>query len=235
MSKGSWVMKQEWQDVYFLHWPIKEEDLREHVPQELEIDTFDGMAWLGVVYYQMKRMSLRFIPPIPGTSPFLELNVRTYVKYKGKSGVYFFSLNVNNPIVSKVASAGDILPFQFAKIYEKRNKDTLTFQNRREENGQTPEILIATVRPISEPINRTPLEFWLTERHYLWTKALGILIRQYNGHTQWILQRAQGVVHENTIAPYLMSLVQDDKPIVHYSKYKKAFLHLPIKESHTEK
>lgn len=235
MSKGPWVMEQEWKDVYFLHWPILAKDLREHVPQELEIDTFDGMAWLGVVYFQMRQMSFRFIPPIPGTSPFWELNVRTYVKYKGKSGVYFFSINVNNPIVSKLASVGDILPFQFAKMYEKRDKGTLTFQNRREENGHTPETLIATVKPISEPIMRTPLEFWLTERHYLWTKTMGTLIRQYNGHTQWVLQRTHGVVHENTIAPYLMGQVQKNKPIVHYSKYKKACLYLPIKESQTEK
>ena len=93
MSKGPWVMEQEWQDVYFLHWPILAEDLQDYVPQELEIDTFDGMAWIGVVYFQMKQMSFRFIPPIPGTSSFLELNVRTYVKYKGKSGVYFFNIH----------------------------------------------------------------------------------------------------------------------------------------------
>ena len=231
MGKVPWVIAQEWYDVYFLHWPIAAEDLRRYVPRELEIDTFDGIAWLGVVYFQMKNLRVRFIPPIPKTNSFLELNVRIYVKYKGKSGVYLLSLDVNNPLVSVLASTGDLLPFRYAKMYEKRNQDALTFQNRREAAGRTSEIFIASVKPISEPITPMPLESWLTERYYLWTKVKGRLIRQYTGHTQWILQRAYGTVHENTMAPHLMSQVLDDKPIVHYSKYKKAFLYLPIKES----
>ncbi|WP_146553005.1 YqjF family protein [Rummeliibacillus sp. SL167] len=235
MSRLPWVMTQEWHDVCFLHWPIAPEDIRQYVPKELEIDTFDGAAWLSIVYFQMKEMRVRFMPAIPRISSFLELNVRTYVKFKEKSGVYFFNLDVNQVLVAKFAGIGGILPFQYANIYEKRNHNILTFQNRREQDGQTPEILIASVKPTSEPIMKTPLDFWLTERHYLWTKAMGMLIQQYNEHTPWILQRAHGIVHENTMVPFLMCQVQVQQPIVHYAEYKKAFLYLPMKESHAEK
>ncbi len=95
MCKLPWVMMQEWHDVYFLHWPIHLEDIRPFVPPELEIDTFEERAWISFVYFQTKNMTARGKVPIPWGHSFLELNTRTYVKYKGNVGVYFFSLDVS--------------------------------------------------------------------------------------------------------------------------------------------
>ncbi|MGG0656505.1 YqjF family protein [Rummeliibacillus pycnus] len=231
MSKLPWVMMQEWHDVYFLHWPIAAEDIRQYIPQELEIDTFEDRAWLGIVFFKMKNFRARFMPAIPSINTFYELNVRTYVKYKGKSGVYFFSLDVNNKIIAQIHKAMGILPFRYANITEKHHENGVTFQNRYEQIGKTPEVLIVSVEPIAEPIQRTPLEYWLTERHLLWTKVKGRLIRQYNRHSPWTLQRALCTIHENSMATYLMRNVQGNEPIAHFSKYKKAFLYLPVKES----
>lgn len=231
MNTLPWVMTQEWHDVYFLHWPIAPEYIRQYIPPELEIDTFEDRAWLGIVFFEMKKLRTRFMPTIPGINTFLELNVRTYVKYKGKSGVYFFSLDVNNRIVSQFAKVGDILPFRYANMTSKIDRSIVTFQNRSEHTGQAPEILIASVEAKLESTLRTPLEYWLTERHYLWTKVMGRLIRQYNGHSPWILKRVNCTVHENSMAPFLMCNVQETHPIAHFSTYKKAFLYLPVKES----
>ena len=50
------------------------------VPMDCRPDTFHGSAWLGVVPFWMDRIKLRGFPPIPGTSSFPELNLRTYVR-----------------------------------------------------------------------------------------------------------------------------------------------------------
>ena len=86
-------MHQNWGKLLFMHWPIAAELLRPLIPAQLEIDTFEGSAWIGVVPFTMWGIRASFLPPIPGTSAFHELNVRTYVHCNGVPGVWFFSLD----------------------------------------------------------------------------------------------------------------------------------------------
>ena len=87
------TMVQRWHDLLFAHWPLPAEDVRRAVPAELELDLFEGRAWVGVIPFRMSGIHLRGLPAIPGTAAFEELNVRTYVVYGGKPGVWFFSLD----------------------------------------------------------------------------------------------------------------------------------------------
>lgn len=43
-------MHQSWGKLLFMHWPIDAELLRPLIPSQLEIDIFDGRAWIGAVY-----------------------------------------------------------------------------------------------------------------------------------------------------------------------------------------
>ena len=79
-----------WHDLLFLHWPIRPELIRPLIPRDLELDTFDGCAGIGVVPFRMTGVRPRYLPVAFG---FPELNVRTYVMTPGKSGVWFFSLD----------------------------------------------------------------------------------------------------------------------------------------------
>ena len=92
-----------WHDLLFLHWRVDPALLRPHVPPSLELDTFDGSAWLGVVPFWMSGIRARLTPPIPGLSRFPELNVRTYVTAEGKPGVWFFSLDAANKVAVRAA------------------------------------------------------------------------------------------------------------------------------------
>ena len=49
LPKRGWAMGQTWEDLLFAHWHVPLPELRAHVPKGLEVDTFDGEAWLGVV------------------------------------------------------------------------------------------------------------------------------------------------------------------------------------------
>jgi len=75
------------------------------LPPGLTLDTRDGKAWIGVVPFLMSKVAPRCCPPIPKLSRFLELNVRTYVTHGGKPGVWFFSLDAENPVAVRVARA----------------------------------------------------------------------------------------------------------------------------------
>ncbi|MEK4970087.1 DUF2071 domain-containing protein [Cytobacillus sp. FSL R7-0696] len=98
-----WIMRQTWRNLYFLHWPVPIEALREHIPDSLQIDTFNNYAWLGIVAFVMEGIYPRGIPAVSITPKFPEVNLRTYVKYNGKPGVYFLSLDVENWASYKIA------------------------------------------------------------------------------------------------------------------------------------
>src|SRR4051812_47250315 len=88
-----WVVGQSWLDLLFAHWPVDPVELRPHVPEALELDTFEGCCWLGVSPFRLQAFRLRGLPPAPYISNFLEVNVRTYVTHGGKPGIWFFSLH----------------------------------------------------------------------------------------------------------------------------------------------
>ncbi|GHO81920.1 hypothetical protein KSD_96910 [Ktedonobacter sp. SOSP1-85] len=60
-----WIMTQTWNDLLFSHWPIKPAQLRSLIPPELEMDTYDGECWVGVVPFSMAHIRLRTLPEIP--------------------------------------------------------------------------------------------------------------------------------------------------------------------------
>ncbi|MBM49753.1 MAG: hypothetical protein CMP27_07970, partial [Roseibacillus sp.] len=72
-------MHQRWENLLFLHWAVPAQSVKEHLPPGLEVDTYNGTAWVGVVPFFMRGVRPRFLPSVPGLSNFLELNVRTYV------------------------------------------------------------------------------------------------------------------------------------------------------------
>ena len=81
---GSPVMGQRWGKILFLHWPIEETPIRPLVPAALELDTFERSAWVGITPFHLSGLRLHSAPPIPFLNSFNEINVRTYVHYKGK-------------------------------------------------------------------------------------------------------------------------------------------------------
>ena len=109
-------MHQNWGKLLFMHWAIDAETLRPLIPAQLTIDTFDGKAWIGIVPFTMWGIRASFLPPIPGTSAFHELNVRTYVHFNGVPGVWFFSLDAVNRLAIWGARTFYYLPYFNARM-----------------------------------------------------------------------------------------------------------------------
>ena len=116
MPKKPWVVRQDWIDLGFLHWKVDPEELRKIVPEPLEIDLFQGEAFVGVVPFRMDQVRLRFTPPVPYFSSFPEINVRTYVRYKGKSGVFFISLDAHSRMMVWQGRSTFQLPYYLAEM-----------------------------------------------------------------------------------------------------------------------
>ena len=60
--------------------------LRPTLPEGLELDTFEGEAWLGVVPFQMRATRFDWTPPMPTATDFPVLNLRTYVRRGDRRG-----------------------------------------------------------------------------------------------------------------------------------------------------
>src|SRR5512140_2079938 len=87
--EGPPVIEQKWENLLFLHWPLDPAVVRAHVPAALDLDLFDGRAWVGITPFHLDNMRPLMLPPVPGFKAFHELNVRTYVAYQGVPGIWF--------------------------------------------------------------------------------------------------------------------------------------------------
>jgi uncharacterized protein YqjF (DUF2071 family) len=109
-------MQMTWRDLLFAHWPVRADLVRRHIPPSLELDVFDGQAWVGAVPFLMENTTARCVPPIPGLHAFPELNLRTYVTAHGKGGVWFFSLDAGQRLAVRAARLFFHLPYFDARF-----------------------------------------------------------------------------------------------------------------------
>jgi len=163
------VMRQRWSSLLFLHWPVPVEMIAARLPRGLHVDTFDGSAWLGVVPFFMDRVRPVLLPPVPGISWFLELNVRTYVfDDDGNPGVWFFSLDCNQPLAVEIARRAFHLPYEHAEMRAVRDGGRMDYSCRRE-SEEGPARFQYEKPAAAEPAGWGSLEWFLVERYLLFS------------------------------------------------------------------
>ncbi len=236
-------MHQNWGKLLFMHWRINEDDLRPLIPKPLSIDTFDGSAWIGIVPFTMWEIRASFLPPIPGASAFHELNVRTYVHYKGVPGVWFLSLDAASRMAVWGARRFYYLPYFNAEMslnhdknaieYSSKRKDELTYGQffERERAGfsadfgsrQSDSLRRGDLRArwtIGESLPQaTPesLNFFLTERYCLYSFHRNRLYRARIFHEPWPLRSATLDACQSTMIESLGIKHPEGDPVLHYA------------------
>jgi uncharacterized protein YqjF (DUF2071 family) len=227
LPRGPWIMTQIWHELLFAHWPIALSVLRPMIPSLLDMDTFDGEAWIGIVPFRMSNVHPRGVPPVTGLSKFPELNVRTYVTARGVPGVYFFSLDAGNPIAVALARSLFHLPYFNARMRcERIEDDTIRYMSHRTHRGAPAANFVASYRPTGAVFSagRGSLERWLTERYNLYTVFHERLYCGSIHHRIWPLQPAEVEIHRNTMALAQDIHLPDTQPLLHYSAYQEVLI-----------
>lgn len=224
----NWSMAMVWHDLLFLHWPTSPERIREaycrctgrDLPREMIIDTFDGRAYFAIVPFWMSRIRHRGLPPLPGLSRFPELNVRTYVRVRGRSGVYFFTLDAHSRIAVEAARRVFRLNYLWAKMASRRDGDSIEYRSTRRDARGPAATFAARYTPQGQSYRAVPggLEHWFTERYALF--AVDPRDRIGEGvihHAPWPLQAAEAQIQSNTMAEWL-SLDTSAAPLIHFAR-----------------
>jgi uncharacterized protein YqjF (DUF2071 family) len=167
---GPVLMRQRWERLLFLHWAWDAAAVQRTLPPGLTVDTFDGRAWVGVVPFFMRNVRPVWFPAVPGLSNFLELNVRTYVfDDRGRPGIWFYSLDCNQPLAVKAARTFFYLRYEHAEM--EATIDANRFVDYRCQRGGTASESRALYRETGEILlaPEGTLEFFLIERYRLFS------------------------------------------------------------------
>lgn len=234
-SITEWTMKQAWEHLLFAHWPISPEAVRPFVPHQLEIDTFDGKAWLGAISFFMTGVKLKYLP-LSYPFHFPEINIRTYVKMDGVPAVFFITLDAADPLVVAIAKRWYRLPYfranmSFRKEGCVRKKGSrFRIESRRKSSHSAPETFHGEYWPSSRSFvpKRGTLAHWLMERYVFFCQPMGSDgTYVYGGevhHEPWRLQPAEVDIAINSlIEPYRVRH-PEKPPISHYSRGVEALI-----------
>ena len=212
MPDRPWVMGQTWDDLLFVHYRVPVSALRPLVPDGLDVQEHSGSGWLGVTPFIVTGLRARGLLPLPFTSSFRELNVRTYVVRDGKPGIWFFSLDASSRLAVEAARHLYRLPYFEAEISVRRRGEELLYDCSRDEG----KAFSAAYRPDGNVFaaDAGSVAHFLTERYCLYAEHEGAIHRADIHHRPWPLQPAWARIDLNTMPPLQ---VTDDDPVVHYS------------------
>jgi uncharacterized protein len=192
-------MKQTWHDLLFAHWSVPHADLRPLVPEQLTLDAFGNQCWVGVIPFHMSAIRGRILPPLPGLSRFPELNVRTYVTYSGRPGVYFFSLDAANLPAVWAARTFYHLPYFHAEMSSEYRDGSIHYSSRRLGAAAAFRGRYHPIAPVRQR-DKGSFEQWLSERYCLYTTVRHRLYRGEIHHQPWPLQNAEAEFEINSVA-----------------------------------
>jgi len=203
-----------------MHWPVNAALLAEQLPEQIRpyLDFHNGQAWLGIASFNLSHQRIRGMPQIPGLSEFPEINVRTYINYKGKPGVYFFSLDAGNALAVFGAQVGLNLPYHRADMtFSVSQNETRMISERLSGPSAKLAATYHPTGPVFKP-EEGSLAHFLTERYCFYNIMLGgALCRVENHHQPWPLQDANAKVAINTMATPI-GFELGNAPLLHYSK-----------------
>lgn len=192
-----------WLDLLFAHWPLSPSACDDLLPFGLDLDTFEGQAWLGIVPFTMDDVAPRGLPVVPRLGRFPEVNVRTYVRHRGRPGVFFLSLDAASRVTVEGARIVFRLPYFRADMASVPSGDAIAYRSRRTDRRGTPATFTARYRATGPGAPAAPgsLEDWLTRRMRLFSvDGRGRILRTEIDHPDWLLRPAEAEIIDNTMA-----------------------------------
>jgi len=206
----NWKFYQEWNNAIFLHWQVELDELKKFVPTELEIDLFDDKPWISLVAFTMEKIRPKNLPAFPPISDFDEINIRTYVKFNNKTGVYFLSIEGGKRASCKIAKGMSELPYRYSKI--RRQKGIYKSTNKKLNDQLNIEFELDKVQT-----KKNELDKWLTERYALFQDT-GNCINEFDiHHLEW---PTEGIEMKKLEVDYprFGNLINNKPNLTHFSR-----------------
>jgi uncharacterized protein len=180
---------------------VAKAELRQRVPDELEIEEHDGSAWLGIQFFRVRALRARGALPVPGISSFLQLNVRTYVRGPdGLPGVWFFSIDAS----SRLAALGVRRIYRVPAFYARMTLEPAGDWQETEcvRVGQPGRVFAARYRATDETFRTElgSLESFFAERYRLFSADASAEMH----HDPWVLSPAEAEVELASIVPFAL-------------------------------
>ncbi len=201
----------------FLHWSYEPEVLQPFLPEELEVDTHDGKAWVGLTPFLMDDFRLSCLPPLPRLSTFPETNVRTYARgADGKDGLWFLSLDADSLPTVVGASLAYGVPYRWAEMRVDEAQRVRYRSRRRLGSSAGHDITLRPKQPYDVD-EASHLDHWLTGRWRAYTKIAGRLAVVPVEHQPWPLWHAEVEGLDQDLLGASGLPAPGGEPLVHYA------------------
>jgi uncharacterized protein YqjF (DUF2071 family) len=223
----NWRFYQEWNNAIFLHWQVDLSELEKFVPKELEIDLYEGKPWVSVVAFTMEKIRPKYLPSFGPISTFDEINIRTYIKSKNKTGVYFLSIEGGTSLSCKIAKGMSELPYRFSKIKRSQNK----FKSYNSEFNDQLDLEFSVGKVVAQ---KTGLDKWLTERYALFQDSEKSINEFDIHHLEWPINELT-LTKIKVNYPRFEKLLKNEPNEMQYSKGVKVIAWGKTKRARQEK
>ena len=151
----------DWRNVLGVTWAADEALLERHLPRGAQIDRLEGSPRVSLVAFVFRGTRLRGVP-IPLHVNFPEINLRFYVRLRGRRAVVFIREFVPRPAISIVAKVAYNEPYRTIRMRDEAlQRDGLLGVRHRfgERLGST---LEAWAEPAATVPGEDSAEYWLT-------------------------------------------------------------------------
>jgi uncharacterized protein len=209
---------QRWRSLLFLHWPMPTDVLRPLVPAALDLDLFDGVAYVGLIPFAIEQARPVGAPASLALG-FLETNLRTYVHLRGHDpGVYFFSLDAASRLAVAGARIGFGLPYYHARMRLRAHGGVIDYALQRTRGPLGALSVRYQVGEYLGPSAPGTLEHFLIERYLLHVRQRSGLWTTQVHHRPYPVSRARVLrLQESLFAADGLPPAPGPPPLVHYA------------------
>ena len=218
-----WLVRMRWDNLLFAHWRIDADVMRARLPDipGLELDLFDGVGWLGVVPFTMADVAIRGVPALPSLRSFPEVNVRTYVRYRGRAGVWFLSLDAASRLMVWAGRTIFHVPYHLAAMRSLHTGDAIEFSSKRAGAGPQAPRFGARYRPRGPGTHPPTDSFhaWSTDRTRVYSmRGSRRLWHADVAHGPWSLRAVDADLDAHELGAALGLTLPDEPPRVAFSE-----------------
>ncbi len=187
--RGSVLVEQALRDMFFVHWPLDPESVRQLFPNGTRPDTFGGRTYVGIVGFTVQSIRLGGVIEI---GPMYQLNVRLYsIDDAGRQGVIFRSMDVTRPDMVLAARLLIRLPYQWSH-FEPMHQGRRTVAGLRVQRRLTTQVVARFEVEVGEVVPQpSAFDVFLTARWGLHTRTLRGTTWVPITHPPFVLHRAR--------------------------------------------